>query len=424
MSSEDLSLASEIEVFMRERSRSSGGDVIGYAATTMWHRSDGNPDWSEGVLTRPYSSPVVYEYIEDIVTSQYEKAIASGAIINNPFRKVTQTSVPLKPVFIDKVATRYSNDQEEGYKWTGSTVPFSYFGGYTVPSCLTVQSIPTAASLRTNVINSAVTQANANIDESEMLSLASMAETGKTVDSMASILGRTIRIAKQVRKLNFKAVMEELSPKELSQRYMELRYAIRPLIYDANGILSALQKKREVVRRTYRGWASDSAYYTDQVLNQGFFYECTVDVDRRIDYEVSARAGVLCDVTIDELTVFGVDKLAESLWELVPFSFIVDWFANVGDTIAALTPDAGVKERASWVTVKETITALNSSGATRNNSTKETATVSVGAFQWGCNEQVIERIVGPSVEPWPQSKLRLDGFKLLDLGIIARQILS
>jgi hypothetical protein len=163
--------------------------------------------------------------------------------------------------------------------------------------------------------------------------------------------------------------------------------------------------------------------HTDSVPDQGIFYECTEDVNRKIEYEVSARAGVLCDVTIDELTIFGVDQLAESLWELIPFSFIVDWFANVGDTIAALTPDAGVKQRASWVTVRENITALNSSGQIRNNATWPTSTVSCGAFEWGYKEQVLERFVDPSVSTWPQSKLRLDGFKLLDLGIIARQIL-
>jgi hypothetical protein len=311
----------------------------------------------------------------------------------------------------------------EGYKWDGTTVPFSYFGGYTPTALLELEDVSALNALKQDVYNLAVTQAHANIDESEILALASMAESGKTVQSMLSIMGRLIRIAKAARKLEVKTIMKELSPKEAANRWMELRYAVRPMVYDVNGILSALQKKREVARRTYRGWASDSLSHTDSVPDQGFFYECTVDVNRKIEYEVSAREGVLCDVTIDELTIFGVDQLAESLWELIPFSFIVDWFANVGDTIAALTPDAGVKQRASWVTVRENITALNSSGQIRNNSSWPTSTVTCGAFEWGYKEQVLERFVDPSVSTWPQFKLRLDGFKLLDLGIIARQIL-
>ena len=47
-------------------------------------------------------------------------------------------------------------------------------------------------------------------------------------------------------------------------------------------------------------------------------------------------------------------NIARTAWELVPLSFVVDWFVNIGDTITAFT-GGSTGERNSTVAFKQTI---------------------------------------------------------------------
>jgi len=282
------------------------------------------------------------------------------------------------------------------------------------------------SALRQRVIDLAVVAAHANIDTSEMMAMATIAEGGKSVQSVQAILWRAYKILKRVRKLQFAALAKEFKPKELADRYMEYRYAIRPLVIDAKGLVSAIQKKRGICRKTFRGEASESTTLTDTLLNQGNgLWMTNSDWNRTASYSVSAKAGVLCDVSVTDLSVFGVDMVAETLWELAPWTFIADWFANTGDWIAAHTPNVGVTQRASWVTVRSTHTKTRTAIASR--STVDTVGyVKVSLTVPPCSdtyqELVLERITDPQLSTFPSSKLNLDVFKVLDLGIILRKL--
>lgn len=370
------------------------------------------------------------ETITDVVTPHFRKRIQNGEIISNPFKRTVVENFTSSP----------GQYVHEYYKLNGlycqQHVPPQYHNLHTKwfgewrqghPGVLTYDAVSRAAR-RQAVIDQAVLQANANIDTSEMLALATIAESGKTVDSMRAILWRLYKILKNVRRLNVAGVMKELSPKELADRYMEARYAIRPLLYDVRGIVRSLEKGNRSTRRTFRGSASDSYSTSDTVTNvpiglylvDGCFF-------RTLEYNVSARAGVLCDIDITQLSTFGLDQIAETAWELAPFSFIADWFVGVGDWIAAHTPNAGVRQLASFVTVRETLTATTT--ATSHRSLASTAgfvtvSLSLPPFYTRNEELVLERLVNPVVSTVPLVNLKLDVFKLTDLGIIIRNLMK
>jgi len=50
---------------------------------------------------------------------------------------------------------------------------------------------------------------------------------------------------------------------------------------------------------------------------------------------------------------FGITAIPETIWELIPFSFVADWFIPFGDWISALTPKIGVTVLASGYSVKD-----------------------------------------------------------------------
>lgn len=205
---------------------------------------------------------------------------------------------------------------------------------------------------------------------------------------------------------------------------MEARYALRLMAYDAYGVYSYAKAERENIRKTFRGYASDSLSLSD-TTDSFPMWSYSLQWSQKCDYQVSARAGVLCDANITSLGLAGVDQIAETAWELVPFSFVADWFANIGDTIAAWTPNVGIRQRASWVTVRETRTFTNSlTGATSNYSALGYASgnISIGRTTAEKHDLLVERIVSPLLSPYPRLDMSLDAYKLTDLGIMLRNI--
>jgi len=114
------------------------------------------------------------------------------------------------------------------------------------------------------------------------------------------------------------------------------------------------------------------------------------------------------------------------LWELVPTSFILDWAANIGDTISALTPKIGVNELASWVVLRREAIAHNDVGNFRipnGTYTGYTAkSFAIGSCSYGKREVFTERYINPALRTWPQVDVHLNAYKLLDLGIVMRQL--
>lgn len=365
---------------------------------------------------------------EDQVTYDFKKRIARGDIIVNDYNSVLFEDFPVLPVDFSLTATvhnhlGYPDDYEAGWWYTGSYIPFYGYGGS--PPFLPVET--NVAVLRQQLTNLAVTKAYANVDASDMLSLATLAESGKTVEFLSSTFRRAIRVFKAVRKLELRKLKREISMREFKDRYMECRYAIRPMIYDVNNTVKALKAPRGRLRKTYRGVAEDSITTQDQLIGKTFMGGVAVDIERKRVTTIKARAGVLCDVNVSMLSPFGGDKILETAWELLPFSFVADWFGNIGQTIGAWAPKVGVNQLASWVVVTETSTATNEVVNPRMTAARDSRTwtlsCSIPQFAYGQRTTSVTRTASPELRMWPQFNMNLSTYKLLDLGIICKNIL-
>jgi hypothetical protein len=372
------------------------------------------------------------EYSQDTVTPKWKELIAAGAIINNHYRRSKTTITgPTPDEFIEHYKYPSVNDLQCSTHSTKHPI-YSKCKGYhaTAPAdVFLTPDVGVRSALATQVANLAVVQARANISEADLLAYATAAESRKTVESVLSILSRVRGIAKAVRRLDGRRLRRELSFNELQDRYMEYRYAIRPLYYDATGLLAALEKQRGHIRQTYKGYAQDSMSdsYTGPDIS---VYKSHIrgNWNKKYSYTVSARAGELCDVTIEAMTPWGADRLPEAIWELLPFSFIVDWFCNLGDIVAARAPKAGVNQLASWVTVKETLTSeswlsnVRSTWPTVSNGGTVIQFTAGDSYQKR-EELVLERMVNPTPSFVPQVDINLDAWKVADLAIILRKVL-
>jgi len=68
---------------------------------------------------------------------------------------------------------------------------------------------------------------------------------------------------------------------------------------------------------------------------------------------VNVRAGILYEYHRSPDTFgIGLSEVPVAGWEAIPFSFVADWFFNIGSYIEAITPISGVKRLGSWTTTR------------------------------------------------------------------------
>lgn len=420
---------------MRTRTSSSVGDPVTLTETVRYistsydsfcnvtNVSDSSNNYSVTVCPSTYSKSIT-----DVVTPNFKKLQRQGYIFNNPCSIVTTLS-KASPISWDADSCNYNNC---GVHFR--TINFgelrwdNYYGNPHLASSYTskINSMPDVNIERLKA--TAITDAYSKIDLSEAALLATFGEFKESIASIASIIARVIRIFKAIRRLDLKALAGEITPKELANRYMEYRYALRPLVYDAKQILSAMQASQRdfsAKRQTFRSRLSDSKQSTDLTHYATPGGAARVYFATLVRQDVEVSSGVLTDIEfLTNYNIWGLDQIIETAWELTPFSFIADWFFNIGKTLASWTPEAGVRELAAWVTVKNTMTHLASVGAIDASISNYDHSM----VKCSGNAELIvttySRTPNPNRDILPSFSLKLDGWKILDLGIILKKLLS
>jgi len=132
------------------------------------------------------------------------------------------------------------------------------------------------------------------------------------------------------------------SLKGISNAFLEVHFGWVPLVQDIESSVRLLASdppfKRVVGRGTYRE--------TVKIVNDTSFGDGT----RRSEVQVTKltlRCKIQADVRCDNTNLFLASKLglvnpASFVWEAIPFSFVVDWFANVGSFLSSYTDFLGV----------------------------------------------------------------------------------
>lgn len=144
------------------------------------------------------------------------------------------------------------------------------------------------------------------------------------------------------------------------------RWGIRPMVNDITGILEGL--KKQVGRRRFTTRSSQSIKRVVGSSVQGTFGIARVTINQITVDEVTARARTLDEATFSVANNIGFSAkgLTSLPWELVPYSFVADWFVNVGDFIRALTPVPGLKRLDDSITVFRRTKTIYSAGPTSN----------------------------------------------------------
>lgn len=160
-----------------------------------------------------------------------------------------------------------------------------------------------------------------------------------------------------------------------ANKWLEYQYGWKPLMSDLH---DGQQKLHEKIQKghTFESTGTSSSSVHDERVIYG------VLVKTILNCSVKTVIGVRVTNTIArDINSWGLLNPLSIAWELVPFSFVVDWIMPIGNTLSALTATAGLQFTGGYRNTKATWTNRITSGNTADN-TPSNGTISPGAVSW------------------------------------------
>lgn len=348
---------------MYTRTRSAAqGPITGSYKSWVWD-SNGNP-LVEG-RTNPVSlnnRKLSEKTTSDCEVPGFHRRRAAGEVFVNPFH---QTST-----VIQFSQGSYHSEIWQDDRRTGQTVPYGMPQTIVDGSGLmyviwwltqTIYSPPQvnvdSAPLRISAGNSAL----ADVNSTEFNAPLFIVEWQKTKGLYADICDLFYKqMSDAHRKIRGKRAFLPPTLRNLAQAWLIARFAITPLLYELQGAVAVLSKPLPV-RRTARGTSRVEREASKTVWNSDGFgpdpSKFAVRWDRKVECVV--RNGLLYEselTSFNKLASLGITRPATVLWELIPFSFVLDRFINIGTWLDAIQPAGLTRTLAAWESIETTVT--------------------------------------------------------------------
>ncbi len=179
--------------------------------------------------------------------------------------------------------------------------------------------------------------------------LAEMRETWHMLHNpVKSFYHRTWEFAGTMKKLGkVQRHARKYVPDMIADAWLAFGFGVKPLISDANDAASALNKIKEEMGGTGQdstmvsGYGDNKTYSKTQFLvatGAGFPSQNNYAINHLVEHR-TVRYRAALKAHLEDLTTvaqaFGVDKfdIIPAVWEAIPWSFFIDYFANVGEML-------------------------------------------------------------------------------------------
>lgn len=266
------------------------------------------------------------------------------------------------------------------------------------------------AKINPDLLDSLTTRAIVGCTASKHDSLTFIAEFSKTV-TMFKKAGA-----------NLARLLTSTSPKHWADAWLEGRYGWRTLWYDMQSLNEAI-KSMESTSDFYKHRAT-SAFIEDDDLDWDYTrLNATYEIQSRIIWDISYRGFAVAKF---KPPPFGGDVLTTA-WELMPWSFVIDWFFDVGSKIAFLSSRWAKADYVSGYGAY-----VRGSGSVYHSHVETGDRVNLGSSTWFDMESFDSevdlegelRLRAPlTPDLLPSLNIRLDDFKVLDLVAMLSQLL-
>lgn len=298
-----------------------------------------------GVVTADYltySGERTIKEIADEVTPGYRSILSCGGFL------------PLNPVRIETTReTRIPGSG--GYFRTGTDEYSSGLYYEEVPFGLVVP--PADPYMQDQVLQDALARVRAP-DWDILTFAAEIKQTHKLIVNTAKRVGSFANdIAKNAWKYSNTVRNAPRSFGDVYQRFsdmwLEARYGWRPLIYDAEDALHALNHTRKK-GSTLKGTAShvETINLTHADLGVPVSPYESMSTTEYVTGTRTYRSAAYASPLWDGGGQFGLN-VVQTAWELVPYSFVIDWFVDVGGWLQSSMPRFGVRDLGQQLSIKE-----------------------------------------------------------------------
>lgn len=174
--------------------------------------------------------------------------------------------------------------------------------------------------------------------------------------------------------------------KTVAGAYLGWRYGLKPVVADVENVARSLSKLTGKLRRTYRAQGSLSGSSQVATPGMGYLGAYYGTGTWHTQSVMNVRAMSLHEYYADVLSNAGftLRGLLTLPWELIPYSFVLDWFINLGDFLGSLAPEGTASQLGSCLVVEETTSVDFTFMATSAASGYEIVTAPSGACSSHC----------------------------------------
>lgn len=235
--------------------------------------------------------------------------------------------------------------------WQGIPGPSSIWSpcSYLPDSVATTSTIASGNGINTlnaNGKNRVATQLLVKAGKRKVNYGAALGESRTTYRMIVQTMIQVLRAFRAVRKGQFRHAAGILglrkhklpSSRKVAEHWLALQYGWRPLVNDIYDSCKLLQNGLTTASQLFDVRTSWSEAESKSVPHADFkssVTDTTVRCGGKLWYRIS-------DATTSYLSQLGLINPAEVAWELLPWSFVIDWFIPVGSFLEAMSARVGI----------------------------------------------------------------------------------
>jgi len=179
-------------------------------------------------------------------------------------------------------------------------------------------------------------------------SIAEYRQTSKMFADLANDVVKTFRSFRSGRVLNdlVRGVSRprDQKAKAIANRWLQYQYGLRPAMSDVYGSAEALASKiRDGMYLYHTVRAKEEKRTKTPYQNVGFSQRIYTTYEHEWQGKCRARYKV-SDPTMKQLAQIGISNPLLLAWELVPYSFVIDWLIPIGNWLGSLDALVGVSD--------------------------------------------------------------------------------
>lgn len=289
----------------------------------------------------------------DILTADYAKRRGKGEIIINPFVSVLQkgTSSVEGPTHQNPtcggsgISSTYAYQPHYICQSSGVQLPFALFTPDDVQAAIKIAS----------------TKCWAAVDQEKTQLLVFLAELRRTISMLANPIGNYQRWLTKVRAIknsSSRASDRLLTTSQyIAREWLTFRFGWLQLYRDIFNVVQALEKNEVTgLLRAFGNYSEERSTEENLTVSPTYTSTFNLYLYRRRTHKLHVRTGVYYMGSRTTNTYLGMtpEHVADTLWELIPYSFVVDWAVNVGSYLKGLIRHLGVPVKGSFTSITHT----------------------------------------------------------------------